>query len=168
MTLAHTQTPAWHVVPAAHVPVWQVPPQPSPAPHAAPVHSGWQTQTPFWQVSCGPGHGPEHLPPQPSSTPHALPEQSGTHAHWPELHVSGELQALPAQHGCPLPPHAPQLDEPHVVPPEHVTHTVPPAPHAPLLVPGSHVAPEQHPWHDVGSHAHAPFSQRWPAAQLPV
>jgi hypothetical protein len=85
-----------------------------------------------------------------------LPLQSGVHPHTPLAppppHVSGEAHALPAQQGCPFPPHVPQLPVPHVVPLAHAPHTVPPWPHAPSLVPGSHVVPLQQPAHDVVSH----------------
>jgi hypothetical protein len=82
-------------------------------------------------------------------------------------HVSGDVHAPPVQHGCPLPPHAAQLD-PHVVPFAHDTQRVPPVPHAPSLVPLSHVVPLQHPPHDVPSHTQSPSSQRCPAPHVPL
>jgi hypothetical protein len=59
--------------------------------------------------------------------------RSGTHD--PLEHVSGALHVLPAQHGCPLPPHVPQLPVPHAVPDGHDMQTLPPRPHASSRVP---------------------------------
>ena len=95
--------------------------------------------------------------------------QLGVHPHvLAVLHVSGAAQAWPAQHACPLPPHAPQLALPHACPLAHAVHTVPPWPHALALVPLSHVEPEQQPEHDVGSQAHTPLAQRCPVAHEPA
>jgi hypothetical protein len=66
-----------------------------------------------------------------------------------------------------LPPHAPQLVLPQVVPVAHVAHTAPPWPHAESLVPGSQVLPEQHPVHELVSQAQAPPAQRCPGAHDP-
>jgi hypothetical protein len=38
--LWHSHVPLWHAVPVGHVPVLQVPPHPSGAPHALPAHCG--------------------------------------------------------------------------------------------------------------------------------
>jgi hypothetical protein len=118
------------------------------------------------------GQEPElHVPPQPSLAPHALPVQLGVHPHvplWPPPpQLSGEAHAWPAQHGCPLPPHVPQLAVPHWVPPAQAAHATPPWPQALWLVPDSHVAPLQHPEHDVGSQRHDPATHLCPVAQLP-
>jgi hypothetical protein len=66
-----------------------------------------------------------------------------------------------------LPPQFPQL-VPHVCPAPHVTHTWPPVPHAPFVLPSSHAEPEQHPVHDEVSHAQTPLAQCCPDAQVPV
>jgi hypothetical protein len=54
------------------------------------------------------------------------------------------------------------------VPVGHITHALPPLPHAPAAVPARHCPAEQHPVHDVESHTHAPLTQCSPAAQLPT
>jgi hypothetical protein len=83
------------------------------------------------------------------------------------LHASGDVHLPPAQHACPLPPHAPQL-VPQLVPLGHEAHNVPPVPHAFWLLPLSHVDPLQHPLHDVPSHTHRPSSHRCPAPHVPL
>src|SRR5579863_4473741 len=50
----------------------------------------------------------------------------------------------------------------------HVSHTVPPTPHALALVPSSHFVPSQHPVQERVSHTQAPREQRWPSPHLPV
>jgi hypothetical protein len=55
-----------------------------------------------------------------------------------------------------------------VVPLAHASHSVPPLPHAPSLVPLSHVDPVQHPAHDVPSHTQRPSSHRCPAPHVPL
>jgi hypothetical protein len=84
------------------------------------------------------------------------------------VQVSGAAHALSSQHASPLPPHPPQLADPHVVPLAHVVHVTPPLPHAPLSVPTSHALPEQHPVHDVASQAHTPLTQCSPPAHVPL
>jgi hypothetical protein len=105
----------------------------------------------------------EQTPPQPSSAPHAAFVQSGTQPQtpaWPPTpHVRGAAHWLPAQQGCPLPPQAPQLAVPHVVPVAQLAQTVPPAPHAPGALPGSHAETLQQPLQDVPSHVHTPVTQ---------
>ncbi len=162
----HALPPVPHAlcaVPGRHCPIEQ---QPLAHDVASQVHA---PATHAWP----PGHEPLlHVPPHPSLAPHALPVQLGVHPHTPGVppppHVSGEAHAFPAQHGCPLPPHAPQLEVPHVCPPPHETQTVPPMPHALLLVPGSHVVPEQHPPHDVASQTHTPVTQCSPVEHVPA
>jgi hypothetical protein len=110
-------------------------------------------------------------PPQPSSAPHAAFVQLGTQPQmpaWPPApHVSSAAHWLFAQQDCPLPPHAPQLALPHVVPVAQTAHTVPPVPHAPCTSPGSHVETLQHPLQEVPSHAHTPVTQCWPLPHEP-
>jgi hypothetical protein len=70
------------------------------------------------------------VPPQPSLAPHALPEQLGVQPHTPFCppppQVSRDAHASLAQQGWPLPPQAPQLEVPHVVPLAQVVHSAPP------------------------------------------
>jgi hypothetical protein len=77
------------------------------------------------------------------------------------------LHALPGQHICPLPPHAPQLELPHASPLAHAWHTVPPIPHALEELPGSHVETSQHPLHELPSQTHTPVVQCWPLPHEP-
>ncbi len=110
-------------------------------------------------------------PPHPSLPPHVAFVQSGAHPHTPGApptpHVRPVAQALPEQHACPLPPHAPQLALPHVAPEPQLVHTTPPIPHAAFVLPGSHVETSQHPPHDVPSHVHTPVTQRCPLPHDP-
>jgi hypothetical protein len=98
--------------------------------------------------------------------------QLGVHPHWPATppppHVSGAVHGVdPVQHGCALPPQAPQFT-PHVVPARHCAHMAPPLPQSFGSVPARHApALEQQPVHDVGSHRQAPFEQCRPALHEP-
>jgi hypothetical protein len=177
---AQPHVPAVQASPAAHA--TQARP---PLPHALPVVPARQApdeqqpvqelvshvHAPLAQRSPAPQLPVWQTPPHPSSAPQAVPEQLGVHPHVPldppPPHVKGEAHCPPAQHACPLPPHAPQL-VPHVCPVLHEAQVVPPCPQAALLVPGSHVVPEQHPVHDVGSHSHTPPAQCCPVAHDPA
>ncbi len=112
-----------------------------------------------------------HTPPHPSSPPQAALAQFGVQPHTPACppppQVSGLLHPLPAQHVCPLPPHAPQLELPQASPLAHAWHTVPPIPHALEELPGSHVETSQHPLHELPSHTHTPVVQCWPLPHEP-
>jgi hypothetical protein len=139
--------------PPRHAPAAQHPPHDVEShAHVSPVQCRPAPQLPLLQ-----------MPPQPSSAPQGAFVQSGTQPQipaWPPApHVSSAAHALPAQHACPLPPHAPQLALPHVVPLAQTAHTVPPVPHALPTLPGSHVETSQQPPHDVPSHAHTPVTQ---------
>jgi hypothetical protein len=177
---------------AVHPPSWHVcvPPH---ARHAAPPRPHSPGSVPFSQTL--PLQHPSHdvasqrhsaleqcwplpqepvvqTPPQPSLAPQALPEHVGVHPHTldvpPPPHESGDAQAPPAQHACPLPPQVPQLPVPHASPPEHATHSLPPLPHCPSTFPGSQTLPLQHPAQDVPSQMHTPAAHRSPEPQGPV
>jgi hypothetical protein len=100
-----------------------------------------------------------------------LPAQLDVHPHTPGAppppHVSGVVQVLPAQHGCPFPPQFAHV-VPHVVPAAHAMHATPPLPHAFGSLPSVQAFPLQHPVHDETSHAQTPATHRIPsAAQVP-
>lgn len=179
-SLVATHAPATHAVPVPHVrhalpalphallaaPPRQAPAEQHPA-HEVPSHA----HAPEAQWRPDPHVPLVQVPPHPSLPPHATPVQSGVHPHVPGLpfapHVRPAVQALPAQHICPFPPHAPQLALPHATPDAHALHTTPPVPHALATLPGSHVARSQHPLHDVPSHVHTPVTQCWPLPHVP-
>jgi len=103
--------PLLHVCPAGHVPVRQIPPQPSSPPQALFVQLGVQhSQTEPEAMHLSPGaHPPEvQTPPQPSSAPQALPEQLGTQTHLPLLHTSLVPGQVPDVQVPPQPSGAPQ------------------------------------------------------------
>jgi hypothetical protein len=128
-----------------------------------------QTQPPATQCWPVPHVPVAQTPPQPSVAPQAFAAQLGVQPQTPVApHVSGEVHALPSQHGWPLPPHAPHALVPHVAPDGHGTHTAPPLPQAPLSVPAMHDVPLQQPAHELVSQTHPPLTQCWPVPQLPV
>jgi hypothetical protein len=119
----HATPPTPHAlgsVPSSQPPSSQQPPHPVASQTQAPdSHESPVAQVPVWQ-----------MPPQPSACPHA-PSHVGVHSppQMPSVQVSGMLQELPLQHGCPL---APQ------VPPSHSCVQTPPHPSLP-----SHDTPAQ-------------------------
>ncbi len=137
--------------------------QPPPVHAVVPVHAGWKApphaaQVPAlhttlvppqvvppqqgWPTPPHPAHWP--LGKQRSPRPQVLPV--ARHRSVPFASQHPVEHALPAQHGCPAPPHAVQV----VLP----SHTVPPP----------HTSPAQHGWPGPPQAAHAPPEQVVPAA----
>ena len=83
--VSHVHVPVTQCSPVpAQLPVWQVPPQPSLAPHAAPLQFGVQPHTPLWPP-----------PPHVSGEAHMLPAQHG----WP---LPPHVPQSPVPHVTPL------------------------------------------------------------------
>jgi hypothetical protein len=104
-----THLPDWQLCPVGQLPLLQVPPQPSEAPHALPAQVGVQqsqTACPVSQI-CPVGQ-PLHLPPQPLSSLQVLPLQSGTQVHFPFWQTSCGPGQLPLPQMPPQPSGSPQ------------------------------------------------------------
>jgi hypothetical protein len=120
--MTHPMPPLPHaavVVPDRHCPAEQ-----------HPEHDvGSHTQAPLAQWSPLAQLPVAHVPPHPSFAPHAALAQFGVHPQTPACppppHDSGVLHMLPAQQGCPLPPHASQLALLHVCALAQTAHVTP-------------------------------------------
>jgi hypothetical protein len=138
-SLSHVHAPPLQRCPAAQVPCVQTPPQPSPAPHALPVHCGTHAAHPFApHVSPG-AHAAHATPPAPHAVTwvpgsHAAPRQQPahdveSHTHAPFTQWS-PCAHVPAGHAPPHPSGAPHAFPVHVGTHGPVPQTFgPPAPH---------------------------------------
>jgi hypothetical protein len=117
---------AWQAPPPVPHEALVVPPRHCPA-EQQPLHEvKSQMHEPFEQTSPAPQVPVWHVPPQPSLAPQLFPEQLAVHPQVPPEHVSGDVHALPEQHGWPFPPHVPQPGPPHACPLGHAVQTTPP------------------------------------------
>jgi hypothetical protein len=101
------QTPPTQNSAPGHAPLLQWPPQPSGAPHAAPLHCGWQRQLPPWQNSPDGQLPLLQVPPQPSGAPQVAPLQLGVQHmlfDGSQFWLDGQPQMRPQPSGWPHSP----------------------------------------------------------------